>query len=1031
MALSSGRSSRSEDESQLLVGDFRLKRLIARSGMAILYEALQVSSARRVALKLIAPDRSADASYRERFLGEARAAMQIEHPNVVPVYDAGEADGHLFIAMRLIEGADLEQIIASEQPLPAERVLGLLQQIAAGLDAAHAGGLIHGDVKPANVMVERRRQEHEHCFLVDFGLAVEQDASSSITSTGRWAGTAAYISPEQLRGEPAGVGSDLYAFGALAFQALAGHPPYPREHDSGTLLAHLHAPPPSLAGLRPDLPPAVDRVFARALAKVPDVRHASARDLARDLARALAGGKRPPAQGTPSTGARSGARPGNLPVESSSFVGRRAELAAVRDALNSSRLVSVVGPGGVGKTALALHLVAGVESDHAGTWVIGLDSVEDGAEVELALARTLGLRIDSRDSLRAALTGFIEQRPLLLLLDSCEHVLPVLVPLVGELLRACGRLKIIATSREALAIDGESVCALGPLEVPDAEDEPQDILASDSAGLLLRRAGEQGISLNLGGSSPVAIARICERLDGIPLALELAAARLRTLSLDDLAERLQRDLRVLGAGGGPDRQRSLDGLIEWSWRLLGPDEQAVLARLAVFAGPFTLDAAEAVVSAAGGAPPAVGPLLLGLADKSLIQVEATRTQTRLRMLQPVREFCLAKLIASQRQSSARAAHRRYFLALCERAQPALDTAQAPDWLAALDEGQANIRAAIDSGLQEDHPEEALRIGVAMHPFWACRGLAAEGIDLLEGILRRAPSAPRALRGKAHSAVAHLAAGLLGDARSAEPHALEALRLARSSGDAETAAETLVWLAWNDIFGGRPADGLTRAEEGLAGAIEDPKVLGRLLDARGLALTRLDDPSAAEMAYARAREVFADAGYTAGVALVENHRGDLDLSTGDFGGAAQHFSLAKETAEAAGDGGSVAMAALNLALIDCLEGRGESARELFVDSLITNQACGDLANVAFSIFGLALTEPRESRAAELHGASAQRLAELDIVLSPLEERLRVGELERLRAGLGPAGLARALQRGRGLLIEDILDAVDSGYGALPV
>ncbi len=1007
-----------------VVGDFRLEQLIAEGGMAQVYDAHQISQNRRVALKLIAPVAAGDSVYRERFIREARAAMDLEHPNVVPIYGAGEGDGHLFIAMRLIEGEDLGKIIDAHRPLPVERTLMLLRQIAAGLDAAHAAGLIHRDVKPGNVIVERPGQASEHCYLVDFGLAA-REGDAPVISAGGWAGTPAYVAPEHLRGELLDARTDVYALAVLAFRALAGETPHAREHDSGMLLAHLYAPPPSLTELRPDLPRAVDVVIARALAKAPNTRQASAGQLVVELEEAL--GQAPDARrGGPAERSRPPA--GNLPPETAFFAGRRVELETMREALAASRLLSLVGPGGVGKTTLALHLAASVEPDYSGAWVVELDSVRDAAGLELALARVLGLRLAALGSTRSALVEFIEQRRLLLIFDNCEHLLADAGGLAVELLAACPRLTILATSREPLAVEGEYVHGLGALELPDEEGDPADVLASDSARLLLERAGEYGLSVDLAPETVAAIARICVRLEGIPLALELAAARLRTLSVQDLERRLQSDLRVLAPSSGEDRdrRRTLDGMIDSSWQLLGADERAVLARLAVFAGPFTLEAAEAVVSEADGDAVDAGPLVTALADKSLVQVDALRARARFRMLQPIREFCWARLTPAGR-ASARAAHRSYYLALAERAAPMLDSARSSEWLAALDDDQLDIRAAIESALADGESADALRIGVAMRQFWACRGLAGEGIELLEAALRAVQSPPReALRAKAHSAIAHLAAGRLFDTRTAEPHAVEALKLARSTGDADTTAEALIWLSWSDSFAGRAAEGLAHAQEALASAssIEDPTVLGRLLDAEAVALEHLGEASAARLAYERARGVFAHAGYSPGVASVDNHLGDLDLSAGDLASAAAHFSHARRTAEEASDEASVAMAALNLALIEHLQGRRETARELFIDALITNQACGDRANIAFSIFGLALTDPQPERAAELHGSASHRLRQLGILLSTLEQRMQTDELERLSDSLGTERFKRAIDRGNLLTVEDVIAAVDA-------
>jgi non-specific serine/threonine protein kinase len=1011
---------------QQVVGDFRLERLIAGGGTSLVYEARDLSRDRRVALKLIAPEASADAAYRERFVREARATLRLKHHNIVPVYRAAEADGKLFIAMRLIEGEDLKQIIDVEGPLPAERVLRIVRQIAGGLDAAHASGLVHRDLKPSNVLVEHPGQDRERCYVADFGLAVEQDASS-IMSGVAWSGTPGYVSPEQLRSERVDARTDVYALGVLVFHALAGRTPYAREHVSGTLLAHLHAPPPSLTELRGDMPREVDAVIARALAKAPGARYASAAELAGALEEALAGNVA--ASDGASSGAGGLARPlGNLRADAPSLVGRRRELSSAIEALEGCRLLSFVGAGGVGKTTLAVHLARNVASDYAGVWVLELDSLQNAAGLELALARALGLQIGLRGSIRGALVEFIEERRFLLVLDNCEHMLADAASVVGELLAACPRLTIVATTREPLALEGERVHPLGPLEVPSDDDYPEDVLASDSAHLLLLRASEHGLVMDAQAATARAIARICARLEGIPLALELAAARLRTLSLSELERRLQDDLGVLARAGddGPERQRTLDDLIEWSWRLLAGNEREVLSRLAVCAGPFTLDAAEAVALTADRDSPDAGALVLKLADKSLLQVDANRPEPRFRMLQPVREFCDAHPLGSARPVSARAAHRAYYLALVECAKPELDGARAAEWLTTLDEDQPNIRAAIENALRDDDAQSALRMGVAMRQYWACRGRAGEGIELLTMVLRDFSDVTEMrLRAQAQSSVAHLAAGRLGDTRLAEPHAVEALELARAAGDADTAAEALIWLSWSHSSAGRATEGLALAREGLLneGLIEDPTVLGRLLDAQAVALENLDEVVAARAAYERARDVFAKAGYAPGVASVENHLGDLDLSSGDAAGAAAHFALARTTAERAGDGAAVALAALNLALVEHLEGRGESARELFVDCLITNQACGDQANIAFSVFGLALTERDEARAAELHGSADRRLDRLDLRLSALETRLQKDELERLSVSLGVERFDRARERGERLQVEDVIAMAD--------
>ena len=235
-----------------VVGDYRLERILARGGMGVVYVARQVSLKRRVVLKLIVPELADNESFHKRFERESRAALEIEHPNIVPVFETGAFAGLLFIAMRYIDGSDLRHVIASDAPLDPRRVLGLVEQIASALDAAHHVGLVHRDVKPGNVLVERLSREREHCYVTDFGL-VKRSELSEATSTGKWMGTPAYVAPEQLTGAEVDARADVYSLGVLLFDALAGHPPFQSEHSAGVLLAHLHSPPPRITDHREEL----------------------------------------------------------------------------------------------------------------------------------------------------------------------------------------------------------------------------------------------------------------------------------------------------------------------------------------------------------------------------------------------------------------------------------------------------------------------------------------------------------------------------------------------------------------------------------------------------------------------------------------------------------------------------------------------------------------------------------------------------------------------------------------------------------
>src|SRR4051812_25517497 len=250
--------------------------------MGVVYRAQHVHLGRTVALKLLNPELAASEEFRERFIREARAAAELEHPNIVPVYDAGEVEGRLYLAMKFVEGTDLAQLLEREGRLGPERVMPLLEQLADALDAAHKNGLIHRDVKPANALLEGAR-----LYLTDFGLTRRVDSTRPLTATGRAVGTAAYLAPEQIRGEPLDRRVDVYALGCVMYQCLAGQPPYLRDTDMLTMWAHVGAEPPSLSVERSDLPTTVDRVIQKALAKSREDRYDTCGQLISEMKRAL------------------------------------------------------------------------------------------------------------------------------------------------------------------------------------------------------------------------------------------------------------------------------------------------------------------------------------------------------------------------------------------------------------------------------------------------------------------------------------------------------------------------------------------------------------------------------------------------------------------------------------------------------------------------------------------------------------------------------------------------------------------------
>jgi serine/threonine protein kinase len=269
------------------IAGYRLEQQIGAGGMAVVYRAVDERLGRRVALKILAPALAADEAFRQRFIRESRAAAAVDDPHIIPVYEAGEADGVLFIAMRFVPGGDVRTLVRQHGPMAPARAVEIISAVASALDAAHAAGLVHRDVKPANMLIDVRPDRPDHVYLSDFGLSKGAMSSSGLTGTGLFLGTADYAAPEQNDGRAVDGRTDQYALACAAFELLAGAPPFQRDQATATIWAHMSEPPPPLRARRPEIPAAVDQVFAAALAKAPESRYRCCRDFAYALRRAL------------------------------------------------------------------------------------------------------------------------------------------------------------------------------------------------------------------------------------------------------------------------------------------------------------------------------------------------------------------------------------------------------------------------------------------------------------------------------------------------------------------------------------------------------------------------------------------------------------------------------------------------------------------------------------------------------------------------------------------------------------------------
>lgn len=492
---------------------------------------------------------------------------------------------------------------------------------------------------------------------------------------------------------------------------------------------------------------------------------------------------------------------GNLPAEVTSFVGRRDELATAKRLLPATRVLTLLGPGGVGKTRLSRQVgAATARAFPDGVWLVELADVHDPELVTLSVAEALNLRDDTTVPLRR-LTEFLADKRLLLILDNCEHLIDACAELVAHLVAATPEVRVLATSREVLGVPGEQVMPIPPL--PIADDD------SDAMRLLVERATAANPEFTPTRANRDTLAAICHRLDGIPLALELAALRFRVFTPEQIRDRLDDTMELLSAGPrtAPERQQTIEGAIRWSYELCTPTEQLLWQQLSVFAGGFDIDAAEAVCDLPP-APQGLIDALAGLVDKSVLRLRYDDAAARYSMLEPIRQFGHERLVQHGDERRVRARHRDHYRGLALRGQRAYWTADDLPWFRELAREHANLRSALQFSMA-DAPQLAMETATVLRPFWEHYRFLSEGYRWLTDALARNPE-PSWERARALSSAASLAA-LLSDRESAARLVDECVALAGDLGASDILAEAELDSALIAFTDADTADALRRSD----------------------------------------------------------------------------------------------------------------------------------------------------------------------------------------------------------------------------
>ncbi|MCC6454111.1 MAG: protein kinase [Caldilineaceae bacterium] len=764
----------------LLQERYQIICLIAQGGVGAVYQAVDQRLGNTVAIKQII---RGDVTLRAAFEQEARLLAALRHPALPNVTDHFNDASGQFLVMEFIPGDDLATLaLRQTQSLAVGRVLHWADQLLDLLTYLHSQTppVIHRDIKPHNLKLNAQGA----VILLDFGLA---KGAPGQTPAGRSiAGyTLHYAPPEQLRGEQSEPRSDLYSLAATLYDLLAVTRPPDALQRLATIATGQPDPLQPLQTRNPAVPLTVAAVIHQALALSPQARFADA--AAMRLAFHSAGGDSTEiVSRTEHLSTSHPSIPGpthNLPAQLTSFVAREAEVAAVQQLLQGDgvRLVTLTGPGGIGKSRLALAIATRCLANFRdGVFFVLLASIDEIALVLPTIAQTLGLREMPNTTVRQNLHAHLQDKELLLVLDNFEQVVTAAAEITA-LLAAAPRLKILVTSREALQVRGEQEFPVPALELPDLRQLPasEEVVHYAAIRLFVQRAQAVKPGFTLHSANAAAIVEICKRLDGLPLALELAAASVKFLSVQAILVRLAErfELPTIGLRDLPDRQRTLHASIGWSYDLLTAEEKALFRRLCVFSGSFTLEAAEALGQNTGIGSVPVLDIIVSLTGKSLLKsLEIGEDEPRFTLLETIREFGLKRLDEAGETQAARAAHAAYYDQLVQEAERRIWGAAVAESVSHLDAEIENLRAALSHYLAHPQGAEAsLRFAGSLWRFWEIRGYIQEGRAWLDRALQRRAEVPPANRWLPLHGAGNLAVDQ-GDYALSNAYYLEALHL---------------------------------------------------------------------------------------------------------------------------------------------------------------------------------------------------------------------------------------------------------------
>jgi predicted ATPase/tRNA A-37 threonylcarbamoyl transferase component Bud32 len=1004
------------------LGPYEITSWLGAGGMGEVYRARDTRLGRTVAIKVLPQRLSQTPDLQRRLNHEARAISKLSHPNICALHDIGHHEGTDFLVFEYLEGKTLRQILASGT-LSVQRIMQIAVQVAEGLAKAHEAGIIHRDLKPENLMVSPEVVKILDFGLAKVGLGSEEDANaytieSTQTAPGAIVGTFKYMSPEQASGHVLDFRSDQFSFGTVLYEMATRKHPFQKGTVPQTLTAIIQEEPRAIGSLNPEVPPPFCWVVERCLAKEPEKRYFSTRDLVRDLV--AISDRLTDLQPRLTEG-----RPSNLPRSSALLIGREKELTTAKQLLlrREVRLVTVTGPGGIGKSHFATEVAREITDDFSfGVFFVPLAAVTDPSLVPSVIAQTLGIResgghppVESlKDYLRSCLGG-----PMLLLIDNFEHLLAA-APLLSELLAIAPGLKILATSRAALRVQDENEFPLPPLALPDPKALPslETLSQFPAIALFVQRAVAVKPGFLLTDENASAVAEICTRLDGLPLAIQLAAARIKLLSPSAIRSRLASRLRLLTSGARdlPARQQTLRQAIDWSYDLLSDAEQKLFRRLSVFAGGFTLEAAESVCDTNQDLGLDLLDGMASMVDKSLVrQIEQLDEEARFVMLETIREYGLEKLVASGEESPTRRAHAAYCLVLAEEGAAESADGEQKGWLDRFETEHDNFRMALEWLTETHNAEWGLRLGIALFRFWEMREYLAEGRERLGKLLRLEQAATsNSARMRALFAAGVLAADQR-DYSASDKLFKESLEIARLLQDKQSMAISLNALAVNIRDKGDLLSATSLFEESLRlwKELGDRLAVARALSNLATVLKSQGNYAQARALYEECLSIFWELGDSTGVAWVLNHQGDVLRDQGDLPTAASLYERSLASFRELNDRWGIAGSLADLGNLVREQGDFASSDALYRESLTLFQDLGHKRGIARLLESFACSAAEQAqpeRALKLAGVAAALRQTIGAPLTATEQTKLEQSLSAARQKLTMTGSRTAWLEG---------------------